>query len=49
MFGAGIANAVSDFAGGAATASWDLAFGTAIGCIMALIVIPIYKLYRSKI
>jgi len=48
IFGAGIANAVSDFAGGAATASWELAFGTAIGCILALIVVPIYKVYRGK-
>ena len=48
IMGAGLANAVSDFAGGAITASWDLAFGTAIGCLLALIVVPIYKKVKHK-
>ena len=48
IMGAGIANAVSDFAGGAVTASWDLAFGTAIGCLLALTVVPIYKKFRKE-
>jgi len=43
VVGAGIGNAVSDFLGGASTASWDLAFGTAFGCIIGLIFIPIFK------
>lgn len=47
MMGAGIANAVSDFMGGAITASWALAFGTAIGCILALVMIPIYKYWKD--
>ena len=41
VWGGGIANAFSDFGGGMITLSYDLAFGTAIGCLMALILIPI--------
>lgn len=41
IFGAGIGNAVSDFMGGAATASWDLAFGSFFGCILALAFVPV--------
>jgi hypothetical protein len=40
VYGAGIGNACSDFMGGAATASWGLAFGSFIGCILALSFIP---------
>ena len=43
VVGAGLGNALSDFAGGASTASWDLAIGTAFGCIIGLIFIPIFK------
>jgi hypothetical protein len=43
VVGAGIGNAISDFMGGASTASWDLAFGTAFGCIIGLAFIPIFK------
>jgi len=52
VIGAGIGNAVSDFMGGAGTASWDLAFGTAFGCIIGLVFIPIFqmakKLYNGR-
>ena len=51
VIGAGIGNAISDFLGGASTASWDLATGTALGCIIGLIFIPIFKILgnvRSK-
>ena len=51
VIGAGIGNAVSDFLGGASTASWDLAFGTAIGCLIGLVFIPLFKIignYRFK-
>lgn len=40
VFGAGIGNAVSDFTGGAVTASWGLAFGTGLGCLLALALVP---------
>ena len=43
VIGAGIGNAVSDFMGGATTASWELAFGTAFGCIIGLVFIPLFK------
>ncbi len=43
VLGAGIGNAISDFLGGAVSFHWELAFGTAIGCIIALIIIPIYE------
>ena len=51
VVGAGLGNALSEFAGGASTASWDLATGTALGCIIGLIFIPIFKMLgnlRSK-
>ena len=51
VVGAGLGNALSDFLGGASTASWDLATGTAIGCLIGLIFIPIFKFIstlRSK-
>ena len=44
VIGAGLGNALSDFLGGATTASWDLAFGTAGGCIIGLLFIPIFKI-----
>ena len=42
IIGAGIGNAISDFTGGAVSLNWDLAFGTGIGCLIALIAIPIF-------
>ena len=41
VVGAGLGNACSDFLGGASTASWDLAFGTALGCLIGLVFIPL--------
>ena len=38
--GAGLGNATSDFMGGASTLSWDLAAGTALGCLIGLVFIP---------
>ena len=43
VLGAGIGNAISDFLGGAVSLHWELAFGTAIGCLIALVIIPIYQ------
>jgi len=51
VIGAGIGNAVSDFTGGAVSLNWDLAFGTGLGCLIALAAIPLlHKLqkYLSK-
>ena len=42
VIGAGIGNAFSDFVGGIASLNLPLAFGTGLGCLIALIVIPIF-------
>ena len=41
VVGAGLGNAASDFLGGITTASVDLAVGTSLGCIIALVLIPV--------
>jgi hypothetical protein len=41
ILGAGIGNAISDFFGGLGERNIQLAFGTLIGCLLALILIPI--------
>lgn len=52
VIGAGLGNAASDFLGGASTGSWTLATGTAGGCLIGLLFIPmlyyIGKLRRAK-
>tara|TARA_B100000795_G_scaffold77715_1_gene55497 strand:- start:1201 stop:1488 length:288 start_codon:yes stop_codon:yes gene_type:complete len=47
VIGAGIGNAVSDFAGGLASGNLVLAIGTGIGCLIALVAIPLlHKLQK---
>lgn len=41
VFGAGIANAISDWLGGLAVA-WSFAWGAFFGCLIALAVVPIF-------
>ena len=41
VYGAGLGNALSDFMGGMSTLSYDLATGTAAGCLIGLVFIPI--------
>ena len=41
IVGAGLGNTLSDFLGGVSSASWDLAFGTAFGCLIGLLLIPV--------
>ena len=48
ILGAGIANAMSDFMGGAVTANWPLAFGTFFGCILILVIVPIYEKFFHR-
>lgn len=49
ILGAGIGNAFSDFLGGAVSLNWELAFGTALGCLIALVSIPIiHKMRKAK-
>lgn len=47
MYGAGIGNAFSDFLGGLGAGSMSLAVGTALGCLMALIFIPIFTYFKK--
>ena len=42
VVGAGLGNTVSDFMGGASTLNWELAFSTAIGCLIGLLFIPLF-------
>jgi len=44
VLGAGFGNALSDFLGGLSTWSLSLAVGTAGGCLIGLIFIPIFKM-----
>ena len=48
LIGAGIGNAVSDFMGGAVSLNWPLAFGTGLGCIMALAFIPLFYKFQKR-
>ena len=41
LYGAGIGNALSDFAGGIAASDLTLAIGTATGCLICLILVPV--------
>lgn len=45
--GAGIGNAFSDFLGGLGSLNLPLAIGTATGCLLALVLIPIYNSFRK--
>ena len=40
VYGAGFGNAVSDFMGGMASLNYGLAFGSFIGCLIALLLVP---------
>lgn len=44
IVGAGIGNTASDTLGGLATANFDLAVGTGIGCLLGLLFIPLFNL-----
>ena len=48
IIGAGLGNTVSDFMGGAASLNWPLAFGTALGCLIAMIMIPVFHKIKNK-
>ena len=48
--GAGLGNAFSDFLGGLGATNLSLAFGSGLGCLLALIIIPFYaKLNRKAV
>ena len=46
--GAGLGNATSDWFGGASTLNFELANGTALGCIIGLLLIPVF-IYVGKL
>jgi high-affinity Fe2+/Pb2+ permease len=52
VVGAGLGNALSDWLGGAGAGNFSLANGTALGCIIGLLFIPIIlyiqKLFKSN-
>ncbi len=48
IIGAGIGNAISDFFGGIGEGNLELAIGTFIGCVLALILIPIINKFRRN-
>ena len=49
VIGAGLGNAFSDFMGGAVSLNWPLATGTGLGCLIALLAIPILHKIQKKI
>ena len=40
--GAGVGNSFSDFLGGLGATNLELAFGSGLGCLLALFIIPLY-------
>ena len=46
--GAGLGNTFSDFLGGVGATNMDLAFGSALGCIIALALIPMHILWIKR-
>jgi len=47
--GAGIGNAFSDFLGGLGATNLELAFGSGLGCLLALFIIPFYVQLNKKV
>ena len=47
IIGAGIGNACSDFLGGIVACNSQLAVGTGLGCLIALLIIPAIYRYRK--
>ena len=46
--GAGIGNAFSDFLGGLGATNIELALGSGLGCLIALVIIPIYLTIKRE-
>ena len=47
--GAGLGNAFSDFLGGLGATNIELALGSGAGCLIALIIIPIYLTIKREV
>ena len=48
IVGAGLGNTFSDFLGGVVALNPSLAIGSAIGCLIGLVLIPIFNIYYKK-
>ena len=46
--GAGIGNAFSDFLGGLGATNIELALGSGLGCLISLVIIPIYLAIKKE-
>ena len=46
--GAGIGNSFSDFLGGLGATNWELAVGSGLGCLLALVLIPAYLIVKKE-
>ena len=46
--GAGLGNAFSDFLGGLGATNIELAVGSGLGCLIALILIPLYLIIKGR-
>ena len=47
--GAGLGNAFSDFLGGLGATNIELALGSGAGCLIALVIIPIYLAIKREV
>ena len=47
--GAGLGNAFSDFLGGLGATNIQLAIGSGLGCLISLLIIPIYLTIKSEV
>ena len=47
--GAGIGNAFSDFLGGLGATNIELALGSGLGCLISLLIIPIYLTIKREV
>ena len=47
--GAGLGNAFSDFLGGLGATNLELALGSGLGCLISLLIIPIYLTIKSEV
>ena len=47
--GAGLGNAFSDFLGGLGATNLELALGSGLGCLISLLIIPIYLTIKREV
>jgi hypothetical protein len=47
--GAGIGNAFSDFLGGLGATNIELALGSGLGCLIALVILPVYLAIKKEV